>query len=127
MCENCTGEAKPIGQLPSDQIMRLDVVLPLRDPAGLEAFLKELYDPASPSYRHFLTVPEFTERFGPTQEDYDAVTRFAKADGFEVVGGSRDGMEVQIEGPVSEPLQLAPTITIEATGGGVSQTTLSKS
>ncbi len=55
-----TGEAKPLGQLPSDQIMNLDVVLPLRDQAGLDSFLKELYDPASPSYRHFLTVPEFT-------------------------------------------------------------------
>ena len=29
------GEAKPIGRLPSDQIMQLDVVLPLRDQAGL--------------------------------------------------------------------------------------------
>jgi subtilase family serine protease len=96
-----TGEAKPIGQLPSDRIMKLDVVLTLRDQAGLDSFLKELYDPASPSYRHFLTVPEFTERFGPTQEDYDAVVRFARANGFAVVGGTRDGMDVQIEGPVS--------------------------
>jgi kumamolisin len=68
---------------------------------GLDSFLKEVYDPASPSYRHFLTVAEFTERFGPTQEDYDAVVRYAKAYGFEVVGGSRDGMIVQITGPVS--------------------------
>src|SRR5271170_3242062 len=96
-----TGAAKPIGQLPSDQIMTLNVVLPLRDPAGLDSFLKELYDPSSSSYRHFLTVPEFTERFGPTQQDYDAVIRFAKSYGLEVVGGSRDGMEVQIKGPVS--------------------------
>jgi subtilase family serine protease len=81
--------------------MHLDVVLTLRDQAGLDSFLKELYDPASPSYRHFLTVPEFTERFGPTQEDHDAVVRFAKANGFAAVGGTRDGMDVQIEGPVS--------------------------
>ena len=39
-------------------------------------FLQELYDPSSPSYRHFLTVQEFTARFGPSQEDYDAVIRF---------------------------------------------------
>jgi subtilase family serine protease len=96
-----TGEAKPTGLLPSDQIMNLDVVLPLRDQAGLDSFVKELYDPASPSYRHFLTVPEFTERFGPTQADYDAVVRYAEANGFTVVGGSRDGMNVQIRGPVS--------------------------
>src|SRR5271170_3855382 len=96
-----SGLAKPMGQLAPDKIMNLDLVLPLRDQAGLDAFLKELYDPASSSYRHFLTVSEFTERFGPTQEDYDAVVRFAKANGFEVVGGTRDGMDVQIRGPVS--------------------------
>ncbi len=95
-----SGEAKPIGQLPPDQIMTLNVVLKLRDQAGLDSFLKELYDPSSPSYRHFLTVPEFTERFGPTQADYDAVVRLTKSYGFEVIGGSRDGMDVQIKGPV---------------------------
>jgi kumamolisin len=105
------GEAKPVGQLPADSVMNLDVVLPLRDQAGLNAFLKQLYDPTSPSYRHFLTPPEFTQRFGPTQEDYDAVVRFAAANGFAVVGGSRDGMEVQIKGPVSA-IQTAFHVTM---------------
>jgi kumamolisin len=81
--------------------MQLDIVLPLRDPAGLEAFLTEVNDPASAAYRHFLTPAQFTERFGPSQADYDAVVSFAKANGFTVVGGSRDGMEVQVKGPVS--------------------------
>jgi subtilase family serine protease len=96
-----TGAAKPIGQLPPDQTMTLDVVLPLRDPAGLNSFLKELYDPSSPSYRRFLSVPEFTARFGPTEENYDAVVRYVKSYGFEVTGGTRDGMDVLIKGPVS--------------------------
>jgi kumamolisin len=81
--------------------LQLDVVLPLRDQTGLDSFLKQLYDPASPNYRHFLTVPAFTARFGPTQKDYDAVVRFAKSKHFEVVGGSRDGMDVQIKARVS--------------------------
>ncbi|MGA2096312.1 MAG: protease pro-enzyme activation domain-containing protein [Candidatus Acidiferrum sp.] len=96
-----SGRAQFLNQLPASQTMRLDVVLPLRDPAGLESFLKELYDPAGPSYRHFLTVAEFTAKFGPTQADYDAVIRFAGANGFAVVGGTRDGMDVQIEGTVA--------------------------
>jgi subtilase family serine protease len=96
-----TGAAQSIGQLPADQIMNLDIVLPLSNQAGLKSFLGDLYDPGSSSYRHFLTVPEFTERFGPSQEDYDAVVRFAKMNGFTVTGGSRDGMEVQIKGNVS--------------------------
>jgi kumamolisin len=81
--------------------MQLHIVLPLRDQAGLDSFLKELYTPGSPSYRNFLTVKEFTDRFGPTQQDYDAVVRFAKAHDFTVIGGSRDGMDVQVKGSVA--------------------------
>ena len=95
------GEAQDLGPLPASQILQLDVVLSLRDRAGLEAFLEDVYDPSSLSYRHFLSVGEFTERFGPSQADYEAVVRFMKARGFEVVGGTRDGMDVQIKGPVS--------------------------
>jgi kumamolisin len=96
-----TGEAKPVGRVPANQIMTLDVVLPLSDPAGLKSFLSDVYNPASPNYRQFLTVAEFTQKFGPSQQDYDTVVRFAKSFGFSVVGGTRDGMEVQIKGPVA--------------------------
>src|SRR5271163_3093591 len=96
-----SGRAQFLNRLPASQSMRLDVVLALRNPAELESFLHELYEPSSTSYRHFLTVAEFTARFGPTQADYDAVIHFAEANGFKVVGGTRDGMDVQIEGPVA--------------------------
>src|SRR5580658_9709129 len=95
------GQAQAIGRLPASQTMQLDIVLPIRDQAGLDAFLSEVNDPSSFSYRRFLTPTEFTARFGPTQQDYDAVLSFAKSNGLTVVGGSRDGMEVQVKGPVS--------------------------
>jgi kumamolisin len=95
------GQAQSVGRLPATQILQLDIVLPLKDQTGLDAFLKEVYDPASPSYRHFLTVQEFTERFGPTQANYDAAIAFAKANGLAVVGGTRDGMDVQVKGSVA--------------------------
>ncbi len=81
--------------------MQLDLVLPLSDSAGLSAFLKDIYNPASPNFRHYLTVAQFTERFGPTQENYDALVSFAKNNGLTVVGGSRDGMDVQVTGSVA--------------------------
>jgi subtilase family serine protease len=93
------GEAKVVGNLPATQILQLDVVLPLRDPAGLEAFLARLN--ATPArMRHYLTPVEFTEKFGPAQEDYDAVVQYVQSHGLRVVGGSRDGMDVQVRGPV---------------------------
>ena len=95
------GQATYLTPMLATKILRLDIVLPLRDQEGLENFLKELYNPASPSYRKFLTVSEFTDRFGPSQEDYNTVIDFATANHFKIVGGSRDGMDIQIEGSVA--------------------------
>ncbi len=95
------GAAQPAAQMSKSQAMSLDLVLPLRDPAGLSAFLADIYNPASPNFHHFLTVSEFTAKFGPTQADYDAVLEFAKASGLAVTGGSLDGMEVQVKGSVA--------------------------
>ena len=96
-----TDAVQASGRLASNQVMKLDIVLPLRDPAGLKTLLSQIYDPKSPAYHHYLTVSEFTAKFGPTQEDYETVVAFAKNNGFTVTGGTRDGMEVQVRGPVS--------------------------
>src|SRR5579863_5132560 len=95
-----SGEARPIGRLPQTQTLQIDVVLPLRDPQGLKSFLADLYNPKSANYRHFLTPAEFTARFGPTVEQYNAVLHFANEYGLSVVGGSRDSMNVEVKGTV---------------------------
>lgn len=95
------GEAQFLRPMAASESLQLDVVLPLRDKASLDQFVKDLYDPASPSFRRFLTVAEFTARFGPSQEDYDALTGYLTSNGLQVVGGSRDGMDVQVTGSVA--------------------------
>lgn len=93
--------AAQVGTLPMHQVMSLNVVLPVRDKAGLDAFVASVADPASPSFRQYLTPAQFTARFGPTQQDYDAVVQYLRKNGLTVTGGSRDGMDVQVRGPVS--------------------------
>jgi subtilase family serine protease len=95
------GQARSVGRLPAAQPMRLVLVLPLRNQTSLNQFLKELYNPASPSYRRYLTVEEFTTMFGPTQQDYEAVLRWAEANGFTVVSTSRNRMNVDVTGSVA--------------------------
>ena len=95
-----SGEAKSVGRLPATQSMHIGIGLALRHQPELENFLQELYNPSSPSYRQFLTVEEFTARFGPSQSDYEAVTRFAQENGFTVTSGSRNRMLVQVTGTV---------------------------
>src|ERR1022692_4256383 len=95
------GQAQSVGRLPATQPMRLVLVLPHRNQAALDNFLKEIYYPSSASYRRFLTVEEFTNMFGPSQEDYDAVVSFAGTHGLTVVGTSSNRMNVDVTGPVA--------------------------
>jgi kumamolisin len=74
-------QLKPNGGLPGTTELRLAIGVPLRDPAGLNQFLGELYNPASPNYHRYLTPDEFTARFAATEADYAAVKRFALAAG----------------------------------------------
>jgi subtilase family serine protease len=94
------GEARFLGHFSSAEPMRLVLVLPLRNQSELDTFLSELYDPSSPSYRHFLTVEEFTAKFGPTQDDYDAIVNFAQRNGLTVVATSRNRLNLDVTGSV---------------------------
>ena len=84
--EVSSGRAALVGSLPAERRMNLSFVLPLRDQAELSDLLNRLYDPASPDYHHFLSVEEFTERFGPRAADFQAVVDFAQAHGLTVTG-----------------------------------------
>lgn len=91
------GAVQPVGRLAKSQVMNLDLVLPMRDPDGLKAFLQDLYNPSSSSFRHFLTPAQFTARFGPTQAQFDTVVAFAKQNGLAVTGGSLNSRDVQVQ------------------------------
>jgi subtilase family serine protease len=95
------GQAKLVGQLPPTDTLRFDIVLPLRDRTGLQTFLQQQYDPASAFYHQFLTPGEFTARFGPSQEDWNALVAFAKASGFEIISGTRDARDLRLSGTVA--------------------------
>jgi subtilase family serine protease len=95
------GQAQFVGQLPATQTLRFDIVLPLRDRAGLQNFVQEVQDPTSPSHHQFLTPQEFTARFGPSQEDWDALVAFAKASGFEIISGDLKGRDLRLTGTVA--------------------------
>jgi kumamolisin len=94
------GQASWVERLPASQSLRLNIVLPLRNEAGLDKLLNQIYNPQSPAYHQFLSVEEFTEQFGPSQEDYDAVISFAEKNSLTVTGVSPNRMVVDVEGRV---------------------------
>ncbi|HEY1788212.1 MAG TPA: protease pro-enzyme activation domain-containing protein [Verrucomicrobiae bacterium] len=73
------------GRLPTDTRLNLSVGLPLRNESALDTLLGQLYDPASPNYRHYLTRQQFIEQFAPSATDYQTVANFFGTNGFTVV------------------------------------------
>jgi len=96
------GEAQMVGSPSPSQVMNLDIVLPVHDRDGLKALAAAVSDPDSPMFRHYVSPAEFTERFGPSKEDYATVVSYMEERGLKVVGGTRDGMEVQVRGTIDK-------------------------
>ncbi|MGA2243141.1 MAG: protease pro-enzyme activation domain-containing protein [Verrucomicrobiota bacterium] len=91
----------PKGRLPATNHLFLAIGLPLRNQAALDELLRQLYDPRSTNFHKFLTPPEFTARFGPTEQDYQAVIKFAAANGLTVTGTHGNRVVLDVEGSAS--------------------------
>ena len=91
----------PTGRPPATNEMRLALVLPLRDRDGLEAWVAQIADPASPHYRQYLDSSELTARFGPTIQDYSALENFARSNSLAIVGRHANRLVLEVSGPVT--------------------------
>ncbi len=96
-----SGIAPLVGHLPGTQRLSLAISLPLRNEAELDELLQEIYDPQSPNYHRYLSVQEFSSRFGPAESDYAAVLNFAHANGLEVIDTAANRMVLDVEGPAA--------------------------
>ena len=67
-----------------------------------QIYFEQLYDPTSPNYHHYLTPDQFTEQFGPTQQDYQAVIAFAQVNGLTITGTSPNNVILNVSGTVAD-------------------------
>lgn len=96
------GTAPLVGHVPASQRLSLAISLPLNNEPQLDELLRQIYDPQSPDYHHYLSVEEFADRFGPSEADYAAVQRFAHANGLQVVDVAANRMVVDVEGKAAD-------------------------
>ena len=94
--------AVAVGRLAPATNLNLAIGLPLRDPAGLAEFLRQLQDPASSNFRKYVTPEQFAERFGPTEQDYEAVVAFAQANGLKVTAHHTNRLVVSVRGSAGD-------------------------
>ncbi len=82
--------------------MHLVVSLPQRNTQALTALLRDIYNPASANYRHYLTVAEFTDRFGPTPADYEAAVQYFAAQGLTIAARTPNRNLIDVDGKVAD-------------------------
>ena len=76
--------------------------LPHRNQAELDNLLVEQQNPASTNYHRWLTSDQFTERFGPTEADYQKVIDFIQRKGLKVASLTPNRMLVDVAAPAAD-------------------------
>jgi hypothetical protein len=92
----------PTGELPAGTPMRLAMGLPLQNSRELADLLRRLYDPVDPKYHRFLTPQLFAARFGPSEEQYQAVIAFAQAHHLTIAGTHPNRMLLDVSGSAAD-------------------------
>jgi kumamolisin len=90
-----------LGAADPGAVIEVSFALRPRDPEGQRRFLDELYDPASPSYRRFLTPTEIGVRFGITDSDLHRVEGRLSVAGLEVVDSYPQRTSLRVRGSVA--------------------------
>ncbi|MGP8054830.1 MAG: protease pro-enzyme activation domain-containing protein, partial [Limisphaerales bacterium] len=91
-----------VGNYAGTNQLYLAIGLPLRNREALTNLLREIYQPGSPEYHHYLTPEQFAEIFGPTETDYRAVIAYAKANHLRVTATHSNRMLVDVNGSVAD-------------------------
>ncbi len=91
-----------VDRLSGSARLSLTIGLPLKNQQALTNLLGQIYNHGDPNYRHYLTPQEFTDRFGPSESDYEKVVAFAESNGLAVVRKHPNRMLVSVTGSVAD-------------------------
>ena len=78
--------------------LTLTIVLKRNDQAGFDKYLRDVYDPNSPIFHHFLKPSEISDRFGPTNEAYKEILDYLTSNGLKLLAGSANRLTLTVSG-----------------------------
>src|SRR5947209_3832370 len=94
--------AQLLGAANGDQQLNLSIGLHPRNQQELENLLRNLYDPRSLMYHHFLTPQEFSDEFGPTPEQQQQVAAYLRQQGLTVTGIAPNGLLIDANATIAQ-------------------------
>jgi subtilase family serine protease len=94
--------AKNLGAEDPSKTIEVSIWLNLHNQAGFDALARDLYDPNSPNYRHFLDRSQIAARFAPTAAEAKIVGDFFESNNLKVVKIGPDNFFVRASGTVGD-------------------------
>ncbi len=97
-----TSKSQLLSNASTNQTISLAIGLKLRNAANLASYLKEVTDPHSPLYRHYLNPESFAALYGPLPQSEAAVSAFLRSQGFRITGTYSNHLIVDAVGTVAQ-------------------------
>ncbi|MGA9718117.1 MAG: protease pro-enzyme activation domain-containing protein [Acidobacteriaceae bacterium] len=89
--------ASDLGPANASEAINITVHFKLQNEAAFEKTLDALYDPASPTYHHWLTDADL-KKFAPPQQQIDAVKKQLQSNGLTILSTDENGFSVRARG-----------------------------
>ena len=109
---SATVDSSKAKAITDDEPLTLTVVLNRSDPDGFAAYLADVYDPASTTFRQFLTPTQVSDRFGPSPTAYDSVLRYLADANLQLVEASANRMTLSVRGTRTDVERCRPRRSI---------------
>lgn len=85
---------RAVGGADPNMSVLVSIAIPLRNLPLLSSLVKESSDPSSSGFHHFLTYDQISQKFLPTQGQYQAVVDYLTSRGFQVESSALNSMIV---------------------------------
>jgi subtilase family serine protease len=94
--------ARVTGTTPASTSLRLTIALQPQDPAALASYATAVSTPGSSLFRHYLTVAQFSDRFGATDAHIAAVESALRAAGLHVGAVTANKLTIPVTGSAAQ-------------------------
>jgi subtilase family serine protease len=88
-----------VGDVPGNEVVQVQVVLPWRDAAAARSLAWSVSDPSSAAYGRFLTPAQWRDRFAPSAATVATVSAWLRANGLEIGAVPANRLVVPARGP----------------------------
>jgi|GEM_PF-1714624 hypothetical protein len=93
---------QPKNRMEGSKQLNLVIGLPLHNQDALQKLMHDIYDPSGSKYHKYLSPEEFTQQFGPSEQDYQALIAFAGANHLKVTATHKSKMLLEVSGNAAD-------------------------